>query len=150
MKDVTQTLKDTIYTLLNKNVTYNGNNVKVFKHTPKNTEAGIVKGRLYYYIEIGDISDTETPNNADTFCHDVSMDLQVVVGFPGIGSSDVYSTICNQVMQLIQPTKGGRLSLGSDFFNVYIEKEIDFTTEEQDIHKKVIRTIRYRLQIDEV
>ena len=149
MKDVSDTLRDKIYTLLNKNVTYQSKNVKVFKDTPKNTNIPIVKGALYHYIEIGDISDTETPRDSDTFCHDVSMDIQVVVGFPGIGSKTVVNSISNQVQTLIQTSKGSKLSLGADFTNILIYKEIDFETTEQDTHKKIIKTIRYRLEIDE-
>lgn len=149
MKDPSEALRDAIYTLLNGNVTYNSKDVKVFKTYPKDNEIPIVKGQLYHYIEIGDISDTETNMSSDTFTHDTTMDIFVVVGFPGIGSKVVTENIANQVKQLIQPSKGGKLSLGSDFSNIIIRLDISFPTLEEGLHKKDIRTLRYRLEIDE-
>lgn len=149
MKDVASTLRTKIKALLSGNVTYNGKAVRIFDHPPKDSEIPIVKGALYAYVQIGDISDTETPNDSDTFTHDTTMDVFVVVGFPGIGSGEVTNGIVNQVLQLILPNKGGKIDLGDDFYNVLTYLEIGFETTEQDIHKKHIKTLRYRLEIDE-
>lgn len=149
MKDVSTPIINAFYSLLNGNVTYANKTVKVFKRPPKDTEIPIVKGALYHYIEIGDISDTEAPRNADVYVHDCTVDLQVIVGFPGIGDISLMNNIVNQVLQLIQTGKGSKITLAGGFTNIMIEKEIDFQTQEQDIHKKLIKTIRYRLEIDE-
>ena len=154
MKDPTQSIQDAIYTLLNGNVTYTNSDgkeftIKVFKDTPQANQIPIVKGKMYHYIEIGNISDTETPNNADTFVHDVTVEVQVIVGFPGMGSQSVVNNIVNQVTQLILTAKGGALSIGSDFTNIIHYLENAFQTTEQDTHKKIIKTLRYRLEIDE-
>jgi len=150
MKDPTQSIVDAFYTLLNGNVTYNSKTVKVFKRPAKSTEIGIQKGKMYFYIEIGEVTDTETGSNADTFCHDATAEVQVIVGFPGIGDKSVLNNIVNQVLQLIQTTKGGKLSLGDDFTNIIFYLENAFETREDGLHKVIIKTLRYRLEIDEV
>jgi hypothetical protein len=149
MKDPSQAITDAFYSLLNGNITYNGSKVKVFKRPAKNTEVGIQKGKLYFYIEIGEITDTETGQNADVFTHDTTAEIQIIVGFPGVGDKTVLNTIVNSAMQLIQTTKGGKLSLGSDFSNIVFYLENAFETREDGIHKVLIKTLRYRLEIDE-
>ena len=154
MIDPSQAIQDALFTILDGNITYTNSSdktkdVKVFKHTPQANEIPIVKGQLYHYIEIGNISDIETPGNADTFVHDTSVEVQVIVGFPGIGSQQVVNNIVNQVTQLVQTAKGGQLSLGSSFSNIIHYLEIAFQTTEQDTHKKIIKTLRYRLESDE-
>lgn len=149
MKDPTQNIIDAIYSLINGNVTYSGKSVKVFKRPAKSTEVGIQKGKLYFYIEIGEVTDIETGMNADVFTHDSTVEVQIIVGFPGIGDKSVVNTIVNQVLQLIQPTKGGKLSLGSNFTNIVFYLENAFETREEGLHKVIIKTLRYRLEIDE-
>jgi hypothetical protein len=149
MKDPTQNIVDAFYTLLNENVTYGGKTVKVFKRPAKSTEIGIQKGKLYFYIEIGEVTDVETGSNADVFCHDSTAEIQIVVGFPGIGDKSVLNNIVNQAMQLIQTTKGGKLDIGSDFQNIVFYLENAFETREDGLHKVIIKTLRYRLEIDE-
>jgi len=150
MKSPATAIYTAIKSALEGNVTYNGNPVKVFDYAPNDNEIPIVKGALHHYIEIGEISDTETAENADTFTHDATVDLYVVVGFPGIGSRMVVDDIVNQVMNLLQPYKGDALNLGTDFKNVVHSLEMGFETEQIGIHKTIIKTLRYRFTLDEI
>jgi len=149
MKDPSQKIVDAYYSLLNGKVTYSGKKVKVFKRPPKDTEIPIIKGAMYHYIEIGDVTDSETGSNADVFSHDATCEIYVVVGFPGIGDKSVMNNIVNQVLNKTLTGKGAKLSLGSDFTNIVHVLETAFDTQEQDMHKKLIKNLRYRLEIDE-
>jgi hypothetical protein len=149
MIDPSTAIENALYSLLNGNVTYNSKKVKVFKRTPKASEVPIVKGALYNWIEIGDISDTETAQDSDTFTHDTTVDLQVVVGFPGIGDKAVMNNISNQVQQLVFVSKGAKLSL-TGFTNVITTLDIAFQTREDTAtHKVIVKTIRIRIESDE-
>jgi len=148
MKDPTQSIIDALYTLFNGNITYNSKSVKVFKDQPTNSKAGIVKGKLYHYILLENVDDTELGANADNHVHDATVDIEVVVGFPGIGSKAVVNSITDDAMRLL-PAKGAGLSLGADFSNIIFELENTVNLEERGTHKVVRKIITFRLEIDE-
>lgn len=148
MKDPSQNIEDAIHTLLDGNVTYNGKDVKCFKWTPSLTEAGISKGALYHYIEIGEITDTETELK-ESFTHDCTVEVEIIVGYPGVGSKVVHNNITNQVIQLIAPSKPATLDLGDDFSNHLLILENKFELIEQGTHKIARVVLRYRLEITE-
>lgn len=155
MKSPVKTLKNAFYTLLNGNVTYtnskgNTSNVPIFKHTPKNTESGAAAGKLFYYVEIAEITDIETANSSDTYTHDCSVNLDVVVGFPGFGSSDIYHDIVDQVTQAINTTKGDTLNLGANFKCLYLYLENTIHNEAEGTHKIITEQLRYRMEVDEI
>lgn len=148
MKSPVTAIANALTTLLS-NITYRGNVVKVFTYPPQDNEIPIVRGALHHYIEIGEMSDVETNENSDTFTHDISVDLQVVVGFPGMGSRMVVDEIVSDVMEAIQPTKGGKLTL-TGFKNVVYALEIGFETQQDGgLHKTIVKTLRYRFTLDE-
>lgn|SRR5574343_820356 len=150
MKSPATAIMTAIKTALEGAVKYNGKDVKIFDYPPMDNDIPIIKGALHHYIEIGEISDTETPESADRFTHDATVDLYIVVGFPGMGSRMVVDDITNQVMQALQPFKGGALNLGADFKNVVHVLEMGFETQQQGIHKTIIKTLRYRFTLDEI
>lgn len=150
MKDPTQDIIDAIYTLFNDNITSTTTNkkVKVYKDVPPASKIGIVKSKLYHYIVIENVDDTEVGKSADTHVHDATVDIEFVVGFPGIGSKTVLNDIVDQAFQLL-PAKGSGLSLGSDFTNPIFELENTVNQEERGTHKIVRKICTFRLEIDE-
>jgi hypothetical protein len=140
LKDPAQVLGTKYYTLLNGQVTVDGETIRVFSVEPKNTG-----GNRILITENSTIEDSIK----DSYMTDVTQEVEIITEFSERGTKEKEYKISNAIMQIIKSSFAGGMSLtGFDVINTDLDNAIDIPSLD-DTKKVFRRVLRFRHTIDQ-
>ena len=141
MINAQEKIVETLFTLLNGNLAYNGEVMDVVSVPPK--------GEGSDYVLIGETNMLEVGTKTN-FAAEYSIQLQIVTGFqPKSGSKKKMYSIANQIMKKVKPFPISHLNLGSTYNNYFLYLESaneDLSMERSERSSRYI--IRYRMGVE--
>lgn len=132
MKNASKAIRDAYYNALNGNITYNSNNVPVYKNVPIQTLPD-------HFIEITTIDEVNDPND-HKWVRECILTLEVVSTQYQYRTYDVVDEISEDVQQIILSTIGGSLT-DTNFQIGHIQVESTRYLNESDGDRYITRKI---------
>ena len=143
MKDVSDKLYSSLYSLLSGNVSYGGEDILVAEFLPQSVQND--------YIYLAELNLNEA-SAKDRFMQNGYINIQIVTRLQHEASSNKkLDNICNQVKNLLKPTVTSVPSLSPDFNCTFffLESEIkDYSLEQVEHISR--RILRYRMEVEEL
>lgn len=143
MKDVSDKLYSVLYSSLNGNVTYGGEQIPVYSVLPQSAQND------YIYLADYNLTADETKSE---FMQNGYINIQVVTRYDHDGfSNKKVDNIAAQVKNLLKPTISSALDLSPDFNCTFFYLENDFPDYSlEQVENVSRRVLRYRIEVEEV
>lgn len=141
MRNASKAVRDSYYSALNGNITYNGQDIHVYKESPMDTPYD-------HYIVLGSIDETNDPNDAK-FVRNVTITIDVVTRHYRYRTYDTVDDISEQITQIILANIGGLLQ--DQYFQIgHIQNEfaqyLEGTSGERLVTRKILQFTQTLIQ----